>query len=1098
MRFKTFLAATAAFALAACADAPTSSSPVTAGPRLIQSQFPNRPTVLISQVYGGGGNSGATIKNDFIELHNPGSSAVSVAGWSVQYTSASGASFTSSTPLTGSIPAGGYFLIQEAAGAGGTVDLTSPSVTGSIAMGAAGGKVILVNTTTLQATACPVGSQIVDAVAYGTSNCGDAAAQWGAPAGITANATGAIRNDNGCAWTGVAGTDFTVAAPSPRNSATTAVICAGIVPIGPIKSITLSPTSASQIVGATQQFTATGKDANGATIAGATFTWQSSNTAAATVDATGKATAAAPGSTNIVATSVADPTVSAIATLNVVEAPTLPNVRFSEIHYDNSGTDVGEAIEIEGPAGTDLTGWSIVLYNGSNNAVYDTRILSGIISNQCTGRGVLVAQYITNGLQNGGTAAAPQPDGFALVNNSGVVVEFLSYEGSMTAVDGPAKDMVSRDIVAKEEPAPDIGTTLQRSLADTWAAAPDNFGGCNGRTAGVSLPSITFSGRAPADIALPVGFQSQIFATVRRNGATTTESVVWSSDTPLLASIDSRGVITSLGAGTATFRAKTSDGLTENTYSLPTTVATAWASPTYAGNTEFGDPNDGNTNDEIILRRAEYTTSFSKTRHIPNWASYNLDGSQRGSLDRCDCFTFDPELIAQGMTAYNTADYTGSGAWWNAKQGLPSNSSGIDRGHLVRSADRTQGTLDNARTFYFANIVPQFADNNQGPWAQFENALGDSAASREVYIIAGASGSLGTLKDEGNITIPSAMWKVALIAPRNARLADITSLSGVTVMAVIMPNVNGIRNTPWPTYLTTVDAVEMLSGYDVLSLLRDDLETALESGTKPPKAAINGPFTSNEGSSVSISGAGSSDPDAGQTLTYAWSFGDGSTGAGVSTTHTYADNGSYTVRLVVTDPLGLADTTTATAMVNNVAPSVLAFSGASLVAGETYASNGSFTDPGSDTWTATVNYGDGSGVSALSLNADKTFALSHLYSAAGTYTVTVVVTDDDTGTNTRTATVTVLSEVQALNAASAAAEALAGVGRVNRGNANSLRAKLDNAAKSFDKGNATPAINQAQAALNELDAMVRSGSLTEAQAAPVRSLIERAIASMSR
>lgn len=1098
MRFKTFLAATAAFALAACADAPTSSAPVTAGPRLIQSQFPNRPSVLISQVYGGGGNSGATIKNDFIELHNPGSTAVSVAGWSVQYTSASGTSFTFSTALTGSIPAGGYYLIQEAAGAGGTVDLTSPSVTGNIAMGAGGGKVILVNTTALQASACPVGAQIIDAVAYGTSNCGDATTQWGTPTGVTTNSTGAIRNDNGCAWTGAAGTDFTVAAPTPRNSATTALQCAVTQPVGPIKSITLSPTSASTVVGGTQQYTATGKDANGATVVGATFTWQSSNTAAATVNASGLASAVAPGSANIIATSVADPTVSAIATFTVVEAATLPSVRFTEIHYDNSDTDVGEAIEVEGPAGTDLTGWSIVLYNGNGGARYDTRVLSGILSNQCSGRGVLVAQYVTNGIQNGGTAAAPQADGFALVNKDGAVVEFLSYEGTMTAIDGPAKDMVSRDILAKEEPAPAIGTTLQRSLADTWAAAPDNFGGCNGRTPGVSLPTITFSGRAPADIALPVGFQSQIFASVRRNGATSTESVVWSSDTPALASIDSRGVITSLGAGTATFRAKTSDGLTENTYSLPMTVATAWASPTYAGNTEFGDPNDGSASDEIIIRRAEYTTSFSKTRHIPNWASYNLDGSQRGSLDRCDCFTFDPELILQGMTPYNTADYTGSGAWWNTKQGLPSNSAGIDRGHLVRSADRTQGTLDNARTFYFANIVPQFADNNQGPWAQFENALGDSAATREVYIIAGASGSLGTLKDEGNITIPSAMWKVALIAPRNARLADITSLSGVTVMAVIMPNVNGIRNNPWQNYLTTADAVEMLSGYDVLSLLRDDLETALESGTRPPKAAINGPFTGNEGSSVSVSGAGSSDPDAGQTLTYAWSFGDGGTGAGVSTAHTYADNGSYTVRLIVTDPLGLADTTTSTATVNNVAPAVLAFSGASLVAGETYESNGSFTDPGADSWTATVNYGDGSGVSALSLNADKTFALSHRYDAAGTYTVTVVINDDDAGTNTRTAAVTVLSEIGALNAAGVAAEALAGVGRVNRGNANALRAKLDNAAKSFDKGNPKPAINQAQAALNELDAMVRSGALTEAQAAAVRSMIERAIASMSR
>src|SRR5688572_6432940 len=80
-------------------------------------------------------------------------------------------------------------------------------------------------------------------------------------------------------------------------------------------------------------------------------------------------------------------------------------VRFSEFHYDNTGTDVGEAIEVSGPAGTDLTGWSIVLYNGSNGAVYDTDPLSGTIPASCGTRGVVVLDYPSNGIQNGGTGA---------------------------------------------------------------------------------------------------------------------------------------------------------------------------------------------------------------------------------------------------------------------------------------------------------------------------------------------------------------------------------------------------------------------------------------------------------------------------------------------------------------------------------------------------------------------------------------------------------------------------------------------------------------------------------------------------------------------
>ena len=58
------------------------------------------------------------------------------------------------------------------------------------------------------------------------------------------------------------------------------------------------------------------------------------------------------------------------------------SVFINEIHYDNTGTDAGEAIEMAGPAGTDLTGWSIVLYNGAGGAVYDTDVLSGTIPNQ--------------------------------------------------------------------------------------------------------------------------------------------------------------------------------------------------------------------------------------------------------------------------------------------------------------------------------------------------------------------------------------------------------------------------------------------------------------------------------------------------------------------------------------------------------------------------------------------------------------------------------------------------------------------------------------------------------------------------------------------
>src|SRR5512135_2395542 len=90
--------------------------------------------IVISQVYGGGGNSGATLKNDFIELYNLGSVPVDVTGWTVQYGSSGGTTWTNRTTLAGTIQPGHYSLIQEAAGTGGTTNLPAPDATGTIAM----------------------------------------------------------------------------------------------------------------------------------------------------------------------------------------------------------------------------------------------------------------------------------------------------------------------------------------------------------------------------------------------------------------------------------------------------------------------------------------------------------------------------------------------------------------------------------------------------------------------------------------------------------------------------------------------------------------------------------------------------------------------------------------------------------------------------------------------------------------------------------------------------------------------------------------------------------------------------------------------------
>lgn len=200
-------------------------------------------------------------------------------------------------------------------------------------------------------------------------------------------------------------------------------------------------------------------------------------------------------------------------------------VFINEFHYDNAGADTGEFIEIAGPAGTNLAGWRIELYNGANGARYDDDPLSGTIPSQAGGYGTVSISYPTDGIQNG------SPDGIALINPANTVVQFLCYEGSFTAAAGPgaAAGLTCTDIGVTEVGTTPIGQSLQlqgtgTTYGDfTWAApqantqnSPNtgqNFGGVDAAPTVASTSPTTGALNVAPDTNISITFSETVNAT---------------------------------------------------------------------------------------------------------------------------------------------------------------------------------------------------------------------------------------------------------------------------------------------------------------------------------------------------------------------------------------------------------------------------------------------------------------------------------------------------------------------------------------------------------------------------------------------------------
>jgi len=258
----------------------------------------------------------------------------------------------------------------------------------------------------------------------------------------------------------------------------------------------------------------------------------------------------------------------------------------------------------------------------------------------------------------------------------------------------------------------------------------------------------------------------------------------------------------------------------------PPSVHLAFGNPSNA----VADPSQPNN---YLMEKPSFTLSYNRDKGTPNWVSWHLETAWTGNLSRIDTFRADPAVSPDWYRVQST-DYFASG---------------FDRGHMTPNADRDNPASIplNQETFLMSNMVPQAPNNNQGPWADLEGFLRTLLATNEVYVIAGPAGVGGAGDNgaaetiaNGRVTVPAYTWKVALVVPIGDN--DVSRVTAATrTIAVIMPNQNSI-NSDWHTYLTTVDAVEALTGYDFFANVPDAIENSIEAGVD----GNNPPGTENQ------------------------------------------------------------------------------------------------------------------------------------------------------------------------------------------------------------------------------------------------------------
>ncbi len=228
---------------------------------------------------------------------------------------------------------------------------------------------------------------------------------------------------------------------------------------------------------------------------------------------------------------------------------------------------------------------------------------------------------------------------------------------------------------------------------------------------------------------------------------------------------------------------------------------------------ELGIPKDLDSTDDYLIIRPQYCLSYNYILGVPNWVCWEMNSDWFGDVPRFDgSFLTDNSLPALYKKIKHT-DYTNSG---------------YDRGHQVRSEERTKTVDDNKSTFFMSNILPQTPDLNRGVWLNLEYYLEKlcKEEDKQIFIISGGIYSTDSFINN-IVAIPDTCYKIALVLEKGQNRKNITK--NTRIIAVKMPNIAGIRSDKWEKYITSVKSIEYSTGYNFLDYINDEIENFLES-----------------------------------------------------------------------------------------------------------------------------------------------------------------------------------------------------------------------------------------------------------------------------